>query len=69
MEKSAIINALNERAGLTARSQRYETMMEQVDLRRSEVTQKLLKFKSDESVQEEQIRQEEDALSLSLIHI
>ena len=62
-EKSAIINALNERAGLTARSQRYETMMEQVDLRRSEVTQKLLKFKSDESVQEEQIRQEEDALS------
>ena len=63
LEKSAIINALNERAGLTARSQRYETMMEQVDLRRSEVTQKLLKFKSDESVQEEQIRQEEDALS------
>ena len=37
--------------------------MEQVDLRRSEVTQKLLKFKSDESVQEEQIRQEEDALN------
>ena len=61
-EKSSIIAALNERANLTARRQRYETMMEQVDLRRSEVTQKLLKFKSDESVQDEQIRSEEEAL-------
>ena len=61
-EKSSIIAALNERANLTARRQRYETSMELVDLLRSEVTQKLLKFKSDESVQDEQIRSEEEAL-------
>ncbi len=62
-QKSGIINALNERATLTARQQRYETMMEQVNLRRSEVTQKLLKYKSDESVQDEQIKSEEAALA------
>lgn len=61
--KAGIINGLNERATLTARQQRYETMLEQVNLRRSEVTQKLLKYKSDESVQDEQIETETSALS------
>ena len=56
--KSEIIQALNDKADLTARQQHYETMLEQVNLRRSEVSQKLLRFKSDESVQD-----------LSLIHI
>lgn len=60
--KGAIIQALNERASLTARQQRYETMLEQVNLRRSEVSQKLLKYKSDESVQDELIGNEEKAL-------
>ena len=56
--KASIIQALNERASLTARQQRYETMLEQVNLRRSEVSQKLLRFKSDESVQDEHIGRE-----------
>lgn len=60
--KTAIISALNEKAGLAAKSQRYETMLEQVDVRRSEVTQKLLRFKSDESVQEEELKKEEKRL-------
>ena len=60
--KSSIIQALNERASLTARQQRYETMLEQVNLRRSEVSQKLLRFKSDESVQDELIHKERAAL-------
>ena len=60
--KAAIISALNEKAGLAAKSQRYETMLEQVDVRRSEVTQKLLRFKSDESVQEEELKKEEKRL-------
>ena len=60
--KSDIIQALNEKADLTARQQRYETMLEQVNLRRSEVSQKLLRFKSDESVQDEKIHQEKAAL-------
>ena len=54
--KAAIIAALNEKAGLAAKRQRYETMLEQVDVRRAELSQKLLKSKSDESVQEEQLK-------------
>ncbi|MDR0923707.1 MAG: chromosome segregation protein SMC [Hungatella sp.] len=53
--KSSIIDILNEKASLTVKQQRYETMLEQVNVRRSEVCQKLLKFKSDESEQEEQL--------------
>ncbi len=60
--KASIIAGLNERAALTAREQRYETMLEQVQVRRSEVCQRLLKFKSDESVQEEQLKAEQEAL-------
>lgn len=55
--KSSIIAGLNEKAALTARQQRYETMLEQVQVRRSEVAQKILKFKSDESVQDEQLQE------------
>lgn len=60
--KGSIIMTLNEKASLTARQQRYETMLEQVQVRRSEVCQKLLKSKSDESVQEEQLKAEQASL-------
>ena len=53
--KADIIRALNEKAGLSARQQRYATLLEQVDVRRAEVSQKLLHFKSDESVWDEKI--------------
>ncbi len=53
--KASVITGLNEKAALTAREQRYEAMLEQVQVRRSEVCQKILKIKSDESVQEEQL--------------
>lgn len=61
--KSSIIAGLNEKASLTAREQRYEAMLEQVQVRRSEVCQKLLKFKSDESAQEEQLHVEQQKLA------
>ncbi|MDO4330778.1 MAG: chromosome segregation protein SMC [Lachnospiraceae bacterium] len=61
--KSSIIDTLNERAAVTAKQQRYETMLEQVNVRRSEISQKLLKIKSDESVQDEQLKEEEGKLS------
>lgn len=61
--KGAVIGALNEKAGIAAKQQRYETMLEQVNVRRSEVCQKLLKFKSDESVQDEYIKEQEEALA------
>lgn len=60
--KQAVIATLNEKASINAKEQRYEAMLEQVNLRRAEVSQKLLKSKSDESVQEELIREERTAL-------
>lgn len=53
--KTSMIDSLNEKASLTVRQQRYETMLEQVNVRRSEVCQKLLKFKSDESERDGQL--------------
>lgn len=61
--KSSMIAGLNEKASLNAKEQRYEAMLEQVQVRRSEVCQKLLKFKSDESVQDEQIAAEKAKLT------
>ncbi len=56
--KAEIIDILNKKADLAAKRQHHETMLEQADVRRAEATQKLLKFKSDESVQEEQKKEE-----------
>lgn len=61
--KNSVIAGLNEKASLTAREQRYEAMSEQVQVRRSEVCQRLLKFKSDESVQDEQLAIEREKLA------
>ncbi|MCI8516224.1 MAG: chromosome segregation protein SMC [Hungatella sp.] len=61
--KSQIIMTMNEKASVAARQQRYEAMLEQVQVRRSEVVQKLLKSKSDESVQEEQKKTEAERLA------
>ena len=61
--KSSIIAGLNEKASLAARQQRFEAMLEQVQVRRSEVAQRLLKYKSDESVQEEQLKAEQEKLA------
>ncbi len=60
--KAGIIAGLNEKAALSAKEQRYETMLEQVQVRRSAVAQRLLKFRSDESVQEEQLKAEQEKL-------
>ena len=62
--KSQIILTMNEKASVAAKQQRFEAMMEQVQVRRSEVAQKLLKSKSDESVQEEQKKEELRKLAL-----
>ena len=60
--KGSIITTLNEKAELGVREQRFQTMLEQAQVRRSEVCQKLLKVKSDESVQEEQCQAEQKKL-------
>ena len=60
--KARMIGCLNEKAELTAAQQRCEAQLEQANLRRSEVSQKLLRLKSDESIQEEQIAGEKERL-------
>lgn len=61
--KDSVIHTLNERASVSAKQQRYETMQEQVNARRSEVNQKLLKIKSEEALYEEQKAAETDKLT------
>ncbi len=63
--KARIIDSLNEKASLTAKEQRYEAMAEQVQMRLLEVRQKLLHFKSDESVQDEFLQAEQEKLEAS----
>jgi len=55
-----IIHALNEKASLNVQQQRYETMLEQIMIRKSEVCQKIIKYKTDEAVQKEAVDQLEE---------
>ena len=60
--KAHMIDLLNEKAARNAKQQRYEAMLEQVQVRRAEVAQKLLKSKSDESTQDVQLDSEKEKL-------
>ena len=53
--RTRMMNGMNESASIHAQDQRFEAMLEQVQVRRSEVVRNFLKFKSDESVQDEQL--------------
>ncbi len=50
--KNTIIDALNARATIKSRLGRYDTMMEQINIRKAELTSRLLRIKSDEAQQE-----------------
>lgn len=58
--KNTIINALNERATIKSKSGRYDTMMEQVNIRKAELNSRILRAKSDEAAQEETIQKLEE---------
>ena len=62
-EKAMLISILNEKADLSAKDQRYEAMLEQIQVRKSEVAQKLLKIKSDEATFDEQLNIENNKLT------
>ena len=53
--KNSMIGALNERAAIRSRMGRYDTMLEQISLRRTELQAKLLQAKTDEEEQKETI--------------
>ena len=50
--KNTIIDALNSRATIKSKLGRYDTMTEQINIRKSELTSRLLRIKSDEAKQE-----------------
>ena len=58
--KNTIINALNERATIKSNVGRLETMLEQANIRKAELTSKIVSVKSDEAKQEQEISRLED---------
>ena len=50
--KNTIIDALNSRATIKSKIGRYDTMTEQINIRKAELTSRLLRIKSDEAQQE-----------------
>ncbi len=53
--KNTIIETLNTRATIKSKLGRYDTMTEQINIRKAELTSRLLRIKSDEAQQEEAI--------------
>ena len=61
--KNAIISNLNERAQIKTRIGRQDTMLEQAQIRRAELNSRLLRAKSDEVQQEENLKELQDIFS------
>lgn len=55
--KNTIIGELNQRATIKSKMGRYDTMLEQIAIRKAELNSRLLRAKSDEETHEETIRQ------------
>lgn len=55
--KNKIIDLLNEKSGIKAKIQRYDTMLEQINIRKAELNQKMVKFQSDKDMQDSIITQ------------
>lgn len=58
--KNTIIDALNSRATIKSKLGRYDTMTEQINIRRAELTSRLLRMKSDEAHQEAAMKELEE---------
>ena len=61
--KNTIIGELNQRATIKSKMGRYDTMMEQINIRKAELNSRLLRAKSDEAAREETIKKLEDAFA------
>lgn len=55
--KNTIIGELNQRATIKSKLGRYDTMLEQIAIRKAELNSRLLRVKSDEAAREDSIRQ------------
>ena len=58
--KNTIIGELNQRATIKSKMGRFDTMMEQVNIRRAELNSRLLRAKSDEAAREENLKKLEE---------
>ena len=58
--KNTIIGELNQRATIKSRMGRFDTMMEQVNIRKAELNSRLLRAKSDEAAREESLKKLEE---------
>jgi len=58
--KNTIIGELNQRATIKSKLGRFDNMMEQINIRRSELNSRLLRAKSDEAAREETIKKQEE---------
>lgn len=54
--KNTIIGTLNDRATIKSKMGRYDTMMEQINIRKAELNSRLLRAKSDEAEQSDMIK-------------
>lgn len=54
--KSGIISIMNQRSAAKVRMQRYDTMLEQIQIRKAELSQKILRLRSEETDQEESLQ-------------
>lgn len=70
--KNTIIDALNQRATIKSKMGRYDTMLEQINIRKAELNSRLLRAKSDEALQQEiikQLEEEFETVNLELIDL
>ena len=58
--KDKIIAVLNKRSATKVRMQRYDTMLEQIGIRKAQLSQKILRLRSEESEQEEALKELEN---------
>ena len=61
--KNTIIGELNQRATIKSKMGRFDTMMEQVNIRKAELNSRLLRAKSDEAAREENMKKLEDTFA------
>ena len=58
--KNTIIGELNQRATIKSKMGRFDTMMEQINIRKAELNSRLLRAKSDEAAREETVKKLEE---------
>ena len=60
--KNELVELLNRKADIQARQQKFDTLMEQINIRKAKLNQRLLQKKSQESDLDEKLALEEKTL-------